>query len=429
MAALVLLLVIAFGGSLRLTAALDTDLVSPLQGDSTEYVSAAYNLRQFGVFSSVHDIDRMTPVVPKPDALRDPGYPVMLALLLQGRPDYGFLHRVQLLQALLGTLVIGLSYLVAIQLLPKPAAIAVAALIAINPQLIVLGTSFLTETLFSLVVVAFSFAITRAALRGSTAWYGVAGALIGMSALVRPTLEFLPLLLVPALAWLVPRARWNGCAAVILSAALVYFPWIMRNEHAIGAPSDPTLMTNALLHGSYKDFMYQGQPRSFGFPYRFDPTSAQIKTPRQALARIAGNFESDPSGTLRWYLLSKPIRFHDWEFIEGAGDIFINTVSQTPYQDHRDFIYTYKGMRWLHWPLIAVAFIGIACALVRATRRSRTAQDCAMGLLAVTMVFVLGLHMIGLPLGRYSVPFRPLSYLFVLYAIAAVIDWARVARR
>jgi 4-amino-4-deoxy-L-arabinose transferase-like glycosyltransferase len=423
--ALALLLVIAFGASLRITAMLDTRLVSPLEGDSTGYVAAAYNLRQFGVFSNEHSFDQAKPVAPRPDALVRPGYPAMLALFLPDRPDYPFLHRVQWVQALLGIALIGLTYLFAAQLLPKTAALALAALVAIHPQLIVLGTALLTETLFSVVVAAFLYAITRAGSNGSAYWYGIAGALIGLSAWVRPTLQFLPLLLVPALAWLLPRTRWRNCASLVLAAALVFAPWILRNERAIGVPTDTTLMTSTLLHGSYPDFMYHGDPRTRGFAHRFDPEAAAIRTPAQALARIVANFRSAPAQTLRWYLLSKPVRFFDWEFIEGSGDIFINTVSRTPYRERRDFIDTYWVMRWLHWPLIVLGYVGILYALLRAARKDRNPQDRAWGLLAVTMIFVIALHALGLPLARYSVPFRPLMYLF---AIGVVVATARRLR-
>ena len=86
--ALILLLVIAFGASLRITAMLDTTLVSPLEGDSNGYVSAAYNLRQFGVFSSEHTFDQAKPVAPQPNALVRPGYPAMLAPLLLLQRDW-----------------------------------------------------------------------------------------------------------------------------------------------------------------------------------------------------------------------------------------------------------------------------------------------------------------------------------------------------
>ena len=430
LAALALLVILLLGASLRLRAALETETWPSLQGDSIDYVSAAYNLRQFGVFSHENTWAHATQIAPKPDALRDPGYPAMLALLMPAHPDQAFLKRALLLQALLGVLVIAASYLLVALLLPRPAALAVAALIAVNPQMISLGASLLTETLFSLSVVACLYALVRATLRQSIVWYGVAGILIGLSALVRPTLEFLPLLLVPALAWFVPSARWKPCIALLLGMVLTFGPWIVRNERAIGAASDPTLMTNTLLHGSYQDFMYRGEVQSLGYPYRFDPTSAAVRTPGQSLARIRDDFDSDPAGMLRWYLLSKPVRFFDWAFVEGSGSIFVNTVRRSPYlEGQRDFVLSYEAMYFLHWPLIVLSCLGTAIALAAAVRRGRNLEQGTVGVLAVVMVFVVALHVMGLPLGRYSVPFRPLTYLLAMYVLVSAMRRMRTGLR
>jgi len=298
---LTLLAIVLAGASLRFRAALGTEPRPALQGDSGDYVSAAYNLRHFGVFSRDNLWSKETQATPRPDAVCEPGYPAMLALLLPEKPDWSFFRRTQLLQALIGTFVVFASWMFSAQLLPRKAALAVAALVAINPQLISLGTSVLTETLFSLLVVTGLYMITRACLDRRIAWYGAAGICIGLSALVRPTLEFLPLLLTPAMALLIPPSRWTRCLLLLLGMLLTVAPWILRNERVIGAASDPTLMTNTLLHGSYQDFMYQGQAESFGVPYRFDPAAATIRTPIQALERIRDEFAADPAGMLHWY--------------------------------------------------------------------------------------------------------------------------------
>ncbi|HEY2345303.1 MAG TPA: glycosyltransferase family 39 protein [Xanthomonadaceae bacterium] len=426
LAAFALVVILLLGASLRLRAALETETSPALQGDSVDYVSAAYNIRQFDVFSHENLWAKNVQSAPKPRAFINPGYPAMLALLMPGSPDRDFLRRALLTQALLGVLVVGASFLFAVQLLPKPAALALAALIAVNPQLISLGTTLLTETLFSLLVVASLCALARACLRGGVGWYLVTGVLIGLSVLVRPTLEFLPLMLVPALAWFIPRSRWKPCLALLFGMLLAFGPWIVRNELAIGAASDPTLMTSTLRDGSYPDFMYRGLPQSMGYPYKFDPDATTIHTPGQAIARIRSNLESDPAGTLRWYLLSKPVRFFDWSFIEGSGSIFINTVKRSPYLEGQpDFVLSYEAMYFLHWPLIALAWAGIALALVAAARGGRSREAAVMGVLAVVMLFVIGLHTIGFPLGRYSVPFRPLTYLLALYALTTAIRWVR----
>ncbi len=414
---LLLIVVLAVAAHLRLRAAFETLVWPPLQGDSVRYVSAAYNLSTFRVFSQSLTWDKATATTPVSDAVLSPGYPALLALFLDSRPDNSFLRRVLVLQALIGTLAVGLTYTFASQVLPRFMALVVTALVAITPQLVSLGTSLLTETLFTLTVVIFLCALVRAARRESVVWYLIAGLALGLTALVRPTLQYLPLLLVPVIAWLSTRNRWKNAGALLLGCVLMFGPWLVRNQLTTGVVGDSTLMTSTLLHGSYPDFMYQGRMESLGFPYRFDPEAADIKSPSQSLQRIGHNLEADPVGTLRWYLLAKPLRFYDWAFIEGAGDIFINSFKASPYLSRSEFIFTRALMYLVHWPLVILSFAGIALAGFFAIRRRDDGRSRAMGLLAVVIVFVMGLHVIGLPLGRYSVPFRPLTFVLALYAL------------
>jgi len=90
-------------------------------------------------------------------------------------------------------------------------------------------------------------------------------------------------------------------------------------------------------------------------------------------------------------------------------------VNSSPYlEGQRDFVITYQVMYFLHWPLIVLAYAGMAIALLGAVGRKRTPAQSAAGVLAIYMLFVIGLHVIGFPLGRYSVPFRPLTYAFAM---------------
>jgi 4-amino-4-deoxy-L-arabinose transferase-like glycosyltransferase len=424
-----LLLVLVVAAHLRLRAANETELAPPLQGDSVQYVSMAFNLRHFGVVSTENTWAVADAVAPRPDALRAPGYPALLATLLPALPDQAFLRRALLLQAALGVLTVWLGYLLARPLLARAGAVAVAALLAISPHLVSLGTSLLTETLFATVVTAFAVALVQAARSEQTLWYLVAGVLLGVTALVRPTLQYLPIVLVPAIAWLATRARWRSAGALVLGFALVFGPWLVRNQLATGSTSDPTLVRNMFLHGSYPDMMYAGRPETLGYPYRHDPAEASIRTPAQALGRIRANFAADPAGTLRWYLVGKPIRLHEWDFVEGPGDVFVNTTRHSPYFVRPEFGITHRLMYWMHVPLMALGLVGMLLALAGARRRAGDPVARALALLGVSLAFVLLLHVAGFPLARYGVPFRALTYLFAMHALACAWRAAARARR
>jgi hypothetical protein len=144
------------------------------------------------------------------------------------------------------------------------------------------------------------------------------------------------------------------------------------------------------------------------------------------LHAIGERASRNPLRYATWYLLQKPIYFFDWTYIEGAGDIFIYPVLKTPYQSRGEFRLT-RGLMWLlHWPLVALGFVGLFIALARAWRRRNdtdAVRDRALGLVALTMAFAIALHMVAAPFSRYSVPFRPLTYLLALYAVVAL--WER----
>ena len=411
------ILLVAMG--LRLGATVLSVYDPPVAGDSVQYISAAYNLKHYGVFSSVDTWRRPANAAPAPDAYRPPGYPILLSWLLDGWPDYDFLRRVQMLQALLGTLVVAGGYLLARRVLSKDWALPIALLLAICPQLVTLGTSVLTEVPFCFVLTGALLALVHGAQKPSARAFAITGALFGLSVMLRFTLLYLPLLLLPAIAWLLPqRVGWRCACALLLGFAAIYGPWLARNEIVLGRSGDPKLTTMAVLDGSYPDQMYRERPETLGFARRFDPSATNIRMPGQAIGRVAENLRTDPLGTLRWYLLGKPIAFFEWRFIEGADDVFMNTVKRTPYRTRSEFIWSHDLMFWLHWPLIALNGLGIAIAGVVAVRRRGDDEARVWGLLTTVMLFAIAVHVVGYPLGRYSVPFRPLTYVFAMLPLA-----------
>jgi 4-amino-4-deoxy-L-arabinose transferase-like glycosyltransferase len=387
----------------------------PVSGDSVKYISAAYNLERYGVFSSVDTWRVAAERAPAPDAMLPVGYPVLLSWLLRGPPDYDFLRRVLMLQVLLGTLIVAAGYVLARRLLSPDWALVVAMLLALCPQMVTLGTSVLTEIPFTLAVTGFLYSLVRAARQPGARGFAIAGVLLGVCVLIRYTLLYLPLFLLPVMLWLLPKSvRWRCAGALLLGFVAIYGPWLARNEIVLGRLGDPELTVNAILDGSYPDQMYQGRPETLGFAHRFDPDVVNIRTPAQAVGRVADNFRADPLGTLRWYVLGKPLAFYNWRFIEGTGDVFIKNARRTPYKSRFEFIWSHNLMFWLHWPLITLNFLGMALAAGIAVRHRGQAEARVWTLLVAVMVFAIAVHVIGYPLGRYSVPFRPLTYVFAM---------------
>ncbi len=103
----------------------------------------------------------------------------------------------------------------------------------------------------------------------------LAGLLIGLAALVRPVIEYFPIFLL-ILCALFSRIYFKAALLISISALAPIILWKLRNITTIYALSDTTLMINGLYHGSFPNFMYNGDPNTFGFPYRFDPRANEV---------------------------------------------------------------------------------------------------------------------------------------------------------
>jgi hypothetical protein len=286
--------------------------------------------------------------------------------------------------------------------------------------------------LFTFWVTAAWIGIARgpARARGGLAPLALGALALGIASLVRPTVQYLPLLLAPALWWWDRRGDGARRALVLVAGfALAFAPWVVRNEVVVGG-GDPTLTISALHHGAYPEFEYQGRPETFGFPYRYDPDDAvAMQSVGNAVAHIVRGFREEPGHMLRWYLFEKPVYLFRWDPIQGAGDVFVYPVSASPYFDRSLFRVTRFLMWVLHWPLMAAGFLGaLAVWHPRFVAAARLDERAVRGWRALSLVvlYVIAVHVVGAPFPRYSVPFRPLTYLF---AVLLAVDAMRRFRR
>ena len=147
----------------------------------------------------------------------------------------------QVVAFIAGLLTIGLTYLLAREFGRLRPALWAAALVAIEPDLIV-STGLVASENFYLPSLLAALLLMLRALRGTPRWPALAllgGMLFGVSLLVRSTgVILVPLLaLIPVLQW---SRQWRRglltAAGFLLGAALVVSPWIARNAQVMGAP-------------------------------------------------------------------------------------------------------------------------------------------------------------------------------------------------
>src|SRR5262245_4958414 len=147
-----------------------------------------------------------------PEAIRTPIYPAFIALL-----DLVFGESrlvVASVQAALFAVICLLVYEIARAAADERVALAAGLAAALYPPLPYFGALVLTEILTTVLVTA-GIAVWLAALRReSTARFVASGAIFGLTALTRPSFEYLPLFLIAAaaLAGWSNRHRWRGSA-------------------------------------------------------------------------------------------------------------------------------------------------------------------------------------------------------------------------
>jgi 4-amino-4-deoxy-L-arabinose transferase-like glycosyltransferase len=426
--ALLLVLILALSALLQATVVARTVVDRPLRVDALDYFSYAVNLRDHGVYS----LDRgwnegRAAEIPRPDAQRPPGYPLMLRML-DPQVSRQWLRRVGYVQAALGVLSVWLVYLLGRRFLPAPMALLAAALTALCPSLVVLGTYVLSEGLFTFCLLAALLASVLALDRAGE-WKPAlaAGLLWGIASLVRSTSMFLPaLFLLASLAAPALHGFRRASAFCLLGFALAMSPWLLRNQALPPSAEGGSLMVKALAHGSYPDFRFDGRPETEGFPYRFDPDAeARQRDLPGVLRYIALDFHEHPGRMLRWYLLSKPVVFLSWTGSQSWG-LFLYPVLSSPYLQPGLFQLSAVLMQALHWPLVLLALVASAALL--ANRRLPGIQSRNRGvaiLLAFVLVYAVAFHMVVAPFPRYNLPFRPLVFLLAAFCL----QWLGIAWR
>jgi 4-amino-4-deoxy-L-arabinose transferase-like glycosyltransferase len=427
---LLLILILALSAWVQSSVANRTVVDTPLRADAAEYFSYAVNLGWSGTYSANQDWRSGSPAAaPQPDKVRSPGYPLFLRLIGRPVPSPGYLHRVATWQAALGVLSVFLAWCIARRMLPGWAALATTALCAINPHLATIGTYLLSESLFTALLLASVLATCVAFERRAGRWWLYAGLAWGACALVRPTVEFLPLLfLLASFAFAGLRDVRRGAALAMLGFALVQAPWVLRNLHVPAVPGT-SLMAKSLVHGSYPGFMYQDKPESFGFPYRFDPDSERASSDvPSALGRIAANFRDAPLRQAGWYLFGKPGWFLSWGNVQ-AFDVLIYPAIHTPYYEDARFALMRMASLWLHWPLMLLGLAGAIWVALR-PRAVQLASLSRPGsaIVAWVVLYAVAAHAATAPFPRYSIPFRPLLFALALLVLVAAWRFLRSER-
>jgi 4-amino-4-deoxy-L-arabinose transferase-like glycosyltransferase len=189
--------------------------------DGLEYEAVARSLVQHGGFGL--------------QTLRPPGYPALIAGVYALFGENLFSLRV--VEAVLGTVSVGLLGWIGAATFGRTAGLIAAALMALHPVLAFLPSTQYSESTLVFVLVLALGAVFAAWRQGGLWRWAIAGGLFGVAALVRPTTVFmLPGL---GLGLLVAqrsggRVRVTTLMIVIAALVVVVAPWIVRCHEVHG---------------------------------------------------------------------------------------------------------------------------------------------------------------------------------------------------
>ncbi len=216
-----------------------------LTADTDSYRMLAANVAECGIYGYEVTDPATGQVSVRPTAFRPPIYPLLLACVGEGT-ETG-LYGVMILHWVLGVATVALVYLLSQQWRLGGWGVLAAAFVAFDPILLNQSTLVMTETLATFLAVVALMSLSRLSDKPSVGSAAVVGGVLALASLCRPT--FLPWLALAAvilvLASGIRQSRWKLGIALLLGAAAVLSPWIVRNYVVIGRPIIAT------THGGY----------------------------------------------------------------------------------------------------------------------------------------------------------------------------------
>jgi hypothetical protein len=180
--------------------------------------------------------------------------------------------------------------------------------------------------------------------------------------------------------------------------------------------SDAGQMMITVQQGTYPDFMYDGDPNTTGYPYRYDPSAAKASSSwANVFSDLRSKFVTNPLVMAKWYAVGKTASFFHWSLAEGDG-IFTYPTPISPWRTGRIFIFIICLMQGFYVPLIICGLLGTVVAFLPQTAAFFGGpQTDGLRFVALLHAFTIGVHIIGAPFARYSVPFRPLTFLLAIF--------------
>ena len=404
----------------------NTEIISPLRADAGQYVLYGFNLYKYRVFSQERS------KTPTPDSFRSPGFPFLIALSFHlGGPDNFYLLTL-LIQAIITSLLVPLSYLLARMLLPTIGAFFVSLLVAVSPHLMSISSYILSESLLSFL---FLTAITSFlyGIRNSNGYMIIFSYIFfGLSYLTNEITFFIPFVVTGfsfLYILLTQQLRKNIKFVKIILLGLIIFSlfpigWILRNSLHVPPNSfkSSTRALSTLTHGTYPDFIYKN-PQLKYFPYREDPEQPEYSSSVGRFIEVfSRRVKERPLRYLSWYTIEKPYYLWTWGIMQGQGDIYIYPVKKSLFTKY-SLAYDIKNfLKFLHILLHISIYFGLITLLLPGRHK---ADNLNIYILFAVFSYLTLIYAIFVPWPRYAIPYRPIFYTIGVWSIHSVFILAK----
>lgn len=357
-----------------------------------------------------------------PNPLRTPGYVYTLAALI----------------GLFGVVGAALVQLVAASALPvlgmriaqniarsRRIGIVAGAILALDPTLALLSFQFYTETLFLLLFFIWTLCALRYLEAPSLKMLSIGAVLLGFAILVRPGVQYIPLIFAAIIFWQWGRdwrraAKHAGLMLLIVGATLA--PWVIRNVEVFGSPglsaqSAFVLYTNlapaVLSVANHTDF---GETvHSFLTPEEFKGDAITLQNAGAYTAQTLSIAAAHPTATA--YIALKSL----FTFFTNDG---VYTLLARVGEEPREFV-PLIAVAKLAWVVITLAALMGALMLVYKEFSPRSA-------FVILLVAYFALTSIAAAFGtnpRYRLPVDPFILSLAGLAGAYIVDRLRRLKR
>jgi 4-amino-4-deoxy-L-arabinose transferase-like glycosyltransferase len=360
---------------------------------------------------------RLEPAAPA--SFYPPGYPVFVGAVVwlvwhTPIPDTDLVRSVAYLQALLGTISVLLAFEIARKVFDARVGLIAAAIVAFYPNLVTTTATLQLETFFVFLTLATFVVLLPIATRDRPTLRRLVagGAMVGIVALVRPTIALVVVALLAAR--LLARMPWRETLRVIaivtVAMVVALVPWTIRNElrlHAFVPMSTGVGITvcvsrNDEATGRLDTHIMERECQPHG--HYTSPAAVDVATNSYATRRAIDWVMAHPQRELRMWLTRTHIAFSD--DTSGIGDIRFSMSSGrlhllTTTSDVSSFV------------VLAFGAIGLVDVIRRRTRGRLFVVTTALALSTVPIILY------GDP--RYRVPAEPFFAILAAAGVAAVL--------